>query len=566
MNATQTTHTTHTSAGQVGEEGLLQGLASIALLGTERRPFSTEALSGLLASLETRPLAEALVAIRTSARSAEEALGLCAALVARYERAGFVPIRNVAVSDVDGSLGPADAEMDPGPPSVAASGLLDVLTSGTVAVAGQNNELIERWLTGCVRHGKRADYRQIVSLLERATTNSELRPMVAEAIGDRGRFVAARNPNWAWVGKVLRATTNGPKGGFASGVNGGVAAHAVGGTGGASVEGSAGEISADGLAVVVGDGRAALLARWRRIDPTLAAAAAREHWASENAAERVSLLTAFEVGLSADDEPFLESLLDDKAKTVRAAAQRLLAALSQSRWLDRMHARIEKVAQVKSGLIRKSLEFVLPEETDLDASWTSDGLQVLGKGTSSLGPRAFALDSLLTLAPLSSWTALTARTPEQLVELAGKSDLHKVLVAGWVAAAISQGNETWALVLLELGAAPQMQRPLASALRPATLNAYLLRALNSRQDLPSLIPLITTVGSLSDETANALLARCEKEPKNAAALEYVLPSLCGQASSRTLDRLVEIFPGTANAIRHIKAAQSLREAIDKEFP
>jgi hypothetical protein len=71
--------------------------------------------------------------------------------------------------------------------------------------------------------------------------------------------------------------------------------------------------------------RVAFLREQRREDPAAARALLQGVLKSETAAVRVDLLAALEVGLGADDLPFLESITSDRSEAVRDLAARLIA-------------------------------------------------------------------------------------------------------------------------------------------------------------------------------------------------------------------------------------------------
>jgi len=71
--------------------------------------------------------------------------------------------------------------------------------------------------------------------------------------------------------------------------------------------------------------RKAFIAGMRRDDPSGARSLVESVWKTETAPVRLALLEAFAVGLSAEDQPFLESLGRDRAETVRHLGQQLIA-------------------------------------------------------------------------------------------------------------------------------------------------------------------------------------------------------------------------------------------------
>lgn len=76
-----------------------------------------------------------------------------------------------------------------------------------------------------------------------------------------------------------------------------------------------------------GPERAAVLVSVRRADPARAMAMVQATWKTDGADDRVRFLNVLEVGLSGADEAFLETVLDDRAKSVRQCAVGLLVQL-----------------------------------------------------------------------------------------------------------------------------------------------------------------------------------------------------------------------------------------------
>lgn len=77
-------------------------------------------------------------------------------------------------------------------------------------------------------------------------------------------------------------------------------------------------------------------------------------WQAENPDSRVQLLSILQIGLSADDKPFLEKIQKDRAPRVRAILQRLVGALSG---LDAANPALatcmERIQKSKTGILRK---------------------------------------------------------------------------------------------------------------------------------------------------------------------------------------------------------------------
>lgn len=80
----------------------------------------------------------------------------------------------------------------------------------------------------------------------------------------------------------------------------------------------------------------------------------QKNWPAENPDSRVQLISAFRIGLSADDKTFLESLRKDRAPRVREVVRRLLGAVSrQDAENPALATCMERIQKSKSGVLKK---------------------------------------------------------------------------------------------------------------------------------------------------------------------------------------------------------------------
>lgn len=95
------------------------------------------------------------------------------------------------------------------------------------------------------------------------------------------------------------------------------------------------------------DGNAAqredYLRELREVDPPRAIELLRRDLAAESAKTRLALVALLRIGLSENDIPFLESLLNDRSRDVRFEAMGLLARFPSSQFADRASALVPKV-------------------------------------------------------------------------------------------------------------------------------------------------------------------------------------------------------------------------------
>jgi Family of unknown function (DUF5691) len=278
---------------------------------------------------------------------------------------------------------------------------------------GPYAQALPEWLEAAARQGIRPPPRALPALLEAGRTQPAIRRQVLEVIGPRGLWLAAFNPLWAYASEEAKEDDAAP-------------APAV-------------------LEQATHAERVASLRAWRRVD-----AMAARNWlegvlASERARERAALLTAMEVSLGPDDEPLLESRLDDRAKDVRAQAALLLSRLPSSALVQRMEARAAgHVVWCVHPEGVGDLAIELPRKLDDDAR--RDG--VMEQPTRRSGKRAWWLYQILAAVPPSRWTARWKATPREIVRAGLRTDWADLLVGAWAEACFNHADLVWAEALL----------------------------------------------------------------------------------------------------------------------
>lgn len=193
--------------------------------------------------------------------------------------------------------------------------------------------------------------------------------------------------------------------------------------------------------------RELLFNRMRQADPALARQQLQTVWGSENAQIRQSLLTGMAIGLSIDDEEFLESSLDDRSRLVREQAAALLSQLPDSALSARMLDWATQLIEVKPS---KQGEVLTVEMfSSLPASLEREGLNAKAKAERDLGVQAQWLRDIMALIPLDAWMSKIGRTPAELMPLIERSDWKDALFMGLVPAVLSQRHVGWARQLMQ---------------------------------------------------------------------------------------------------------------------
>lgn len=486
-------------------------LVTACLLGTERRV--PEGLDAEVAAVVGKPV---------EAGSAEEGLLVAAGALGAWRRAGWVPPRREEPA-------PAAAPADPRPEAPAgATHLLELLLDKQVPVTAGPEELVGVWLARCAAAGRRLPPRLLPRVLDAATAGRDLRRPAMAAGGARLRWLAARNPAWAWAAPAPAA---------------------------AGDPADADEIWATGRR----DARLELLTALRRSDPARARTLLEGTWKGEPAADRTRFVEALATGLSDGDEPFLEAALDDRAKGVRTAAAALLARLPSSHLTARMADRLGPLVTT-SGRLRKTITVALPE--DLGATAVRDGLTEKGAPPTT-GPRAWLLIQVIAATPLAFWEERADAPPERIVRQHGG---QTELLDGWVRAAAVQRDAAWARALLD-------QRPdpvLLGALPAADAHAALPAVIGRVADAALAGVVAAAPGPWPLPTSRAVVARLRKATLQAAVV-HTLPVLAATLDPRAADDIdawVRSLPEDDATRRHLGTLQrtiSIRQAIDEEL-
>jgi hypothetical protein len=377
-------------------------LTQVALLGTERQaiptPSPVTAFAQLQAQVDINQRGHALLSL--------------AGLTAQYERVGHRPA------------------CDHGAPPLAcppeqrtfvgdrASSLLVRL------LAGEHPELLSEWLALASRANQVASPEALAALLSAGSTTPELRPAIRRVAGERGRWLANQNPDWAWIG---------------------------------------GADDANETVWYTGDrqARVTFLERLRQTNPTRATELLAETWKDELPDDRLVFLPKLATGLSSKDEPFLELALDDKRKEVRRSAAALLTRLTDSRLVQRMTDRVRPLLAFSPGepgsvlKLRRSqppvVRVTLPAECDKPMQ--RDGIELRAQG--GFGEKAWWLIQMLEIVPLETWTRAWTCTPEAILAGSHSEEWTRELFEAWTRAAVRQRNAAWAEVLFPAALAEQ---------------------------------------------------------------------------------------------------------------
>nr|WP_260408152.1 DUF5691 domain-containing protein [Planomonospora venezuelensis] len=268
-------------------------------------------------------------------------------------------------------------------------------------LGGERPRLLAEWLRTAADRGYRLSPHLLPELLDHAARDRSIRPHLGVLAGRRGRWLAALNPAWGFLAEE------------------------------ATVAGPSPEVWELGTS---GDRRAHLGAL-RAADPAAARELLAATWEKEGPDDRAAFLELLAEGLSLDDEPFLEAALDDRRREVRHEAADLLTRLPGSRLGRRMAERAAGCFTMLNGKI-----LVNPPDA-CDAAMERDGIRA--KPPRGTGERSWWLQQVVARTPLGLWSGLLGRPPRELVRMK-IVDWGREVTAGWVRAAVLQGDPQWA--------------------------------------------------------------------------------------------------------------------------
>ncbi|EDX77055.1 hypothetical protein MC7420_192 [Coleofasciculus chthonoplastes PCC 7420] len=363
---------------------LWQDVITTALVGTERRTLTL--------TPATNPLSQLLCQLNST--DPEATLLSAAGAISLYHRAGQRPI-------TDNQPLPEPCPPDDKPPcSPRAAHYLKLM------LQKERVKLLPEWLASAATAGYRVPDYYLPELLEVGRTSPQLRPAILPVLGQRGRWLAAHNPDWNYVGDedIEQTWTTGSL-----------------------------------------DARRLLLQHLRHEHP----ASARERlvtvWQQASSDARIALLDTLQIGLNLEDEAFLEVALDDRRQEVRRQAANLLAQLPESALCQRMKQRIQSAITFRRKRNRLHLDFILPDDNDQEI--TRDGIDSK-QPPQLLGNKAWIILQIVAATPLFLWSDLQEESPAEWIQAAKRSEWDHSLVEGWAVATMRQQNPDWAEALL----------------------------------------------------------------------------------------------------------------------
>ena len=371
---------------------------SAAVLGTERQPFTLPVAEGPLGTMLARIKAD----------DPEHALLGALALVGLYRKIGRTPATD------DGPLPmPFPTDDQPHLSSRAVQCLAQMF-------AGLNTEALPEFLELAAQAGQCVPPAYAMQLLEIGTNQTNLQEAITGVAGMRGRWLARQNEKWGYAIRIEQYDETLWHSGD----------HAV---------------------------RLALLKYLRNTDHAQARTLLTACWKEEDPKQRLALLPCLAAGLSPDDEPFLETVLNNRRQEVRALAAELLARIPESNFSRRMIERVEPLLSYIPGTPAKlfppkaatkaKLEITLPAPS-IDKAMVRDGIEEkVPANRAKLGERGWRLLQMLMTIPPAHWSERWGIPPTVILDIVVETEWGEMLLEAWTCAAILHHDMTWAIAL-----------------------------------------------------------------------------------------------------------------------
>ncbi|MEX8193494.1 DUF5691 domain-containing protein [Comamonas guangdongensis] len=399
-------------------------LQQSAMVGVDRLPLPqifTQGADGTApASQQALQTALAVSVGAGTGQAAALQLLRASGVAAVLERAGWLAGqgRSQTLAPLAPAPAPVPAETRPAPESPHLQALMrEVLRDGA-------QDLLAPMFAALDGAGQRLPHGLLAQALEQGRQSVALRHWLTPVLGERGRWLAALNPQWSYAGGVEE--TADPE-----------------------------QVWQEGSI----DQRLALLHGERRSGPAQARARLEASLKELSAKERAPMVMTLETGLSMADEPLLEKLLGDRSKEVRENAARLLSRLPQSGHSQRITGWLQAML---SRNAKGEWQIEPPEEGSKD--WERDGI-ALQPPAYIKGVKAWWLQQMVGQAPVAFWIDTLGMTPEQLWEWSRRSDWKTALRQGWLAALRDQHDVRWIALLQTMDRDARVE-----SLLPALLN------------------------------------------------------------------------------------------------
>ncbi len=184
--------------------------------------------------------------------------------------------------------------------------------------------------------------------------------------------------------------------------------------------------------------RLSLLKKSRRTNPVEGLALLQSTWKTDSVKEKAPLLKVLSIGLSINDESFLEECLNYKRKEIRTIARDLLIQLPESQLHQRLQTELVKLVT----FVKKEETIILSLPEANNKALIRDGIDPKKKGVSSKAEVNMLAQMMEIVAP-SFWEKHFNASPAQIIKLFANSDRSLFLVNAIIKAVALHQSKEW---------------------------------------------------------------------------------------------------------------------------
>jgi len=274
----------------------------------------------------------------------------------------------------------------------------------SLMLTGRYDTALPEFIELMAQHQQCLPAHALPDLLEKSQSDQELWNKILPIIGERGHWLIEQNPDWQNLGQVKA-----PMGNWEDG------------------------IEAEQIQI---------LEHYRSTTPSKARELLQSIWAELPVRTQAKFLKTFKVGLSQEDEPFLEELLDARRKGIRTLAAELLQQLPASRLVNRMFERVKNLMTIKKGK-KEKLNLDPPES--LTPEMMRDGIGTnKNKGTT----KASWLVTMFSTIPPNRWEAYFKADVNTVLDFFVRTAWGAACLEGLKEASAKYQDENWIKALL----------------------------------------------------------------------------------------------------------------------
>ena len=314
--------------------------------------------------------------------------------------------------------------------------------------------------------------------------------------------------------------------------------------------------------------RQAFLRQLRWLNPTFARELVQSSWKSEPDSVRHSLLRLLITNIQADDEPFFETALDDRSRTVRKEAVTLLASIPNSRLKTRMGAATNNILNWKGAGEPLQVRFPVGVSRLLQR----DGVPIHIKSNDPARLRGQQLTAMITATPLHLWPERMGVSIDEIIAALPGCNWTRTLFHAFSEAALRQGNNEWSVALIKnevKASSVRLFKQLSAEQQDAVFDAYHPSTRNEqdptlRKGNPSQSLVYNAAKQMTPHVANGwidLLAghfSAETEPTGNPMLANVIRRSALSCPPEQLDKFIETLQPHVN---HESMRTRLQDAV-----